>query len=300
MTLILTSSDLDSFLHCRRAWRWGYHDGFNLPDKVTGALALGNRVHVALEAYYRDGRDPLVEWEFLCKAAEAHLDAIGAPLWEHGKLYDDIIVGRNCIAAYLDWMALEAPDDGYAVEGVEEKLEAPILGGRVLLRGKIDLRMRRISDGALRTTDFKTSGLQMTAVHHRLERSYQPVIYDWLLELVTGEKIAAATFRVIKKVSRRQHGDPKVEEFSVPGALRAREAKRRQIERIATEMIAISAKLDDPSRDADAIAYPNPTDACGWCDYRDPCREADENPIAATQMLRDLFTSGPHERYEGI
>jgi hypothetical protein len=291
--MILTNSDVEAFLNCRRAWGWGDVEGFNLPDKEVSAAALGTRVHGGiLDGYYRDGSDPVAYHDKLCRDALTRMGDAGAPDWDFDQFYKDMVVGRNCVEAYMEWMEREGPDHGYTVEGVEEEIEALILDGRVLLRGKVDLRMVRDTDGSRRVSDLKTSGLQMTTVHHRLERSYQPVVYDWLLELNSGENVAAATFRIVKKVNKRSSGKPQVEEFSVPGALRARANRRKMIERIALEMLALRAKTD-PS-----VFYISPSDACAWCDFRDPCRLADEDPLAARAMLDDLFTAGRHARYE--
>lgn len=293
--MILTSSDLDSYLRCRRAWGWGHVESFNLPDREVGAQALGTRVHGGiLDGFYKTGADPVAYHDKLCYEAISRMELAGAPGWEFDQIYKDIIVGRNCVEAYMEWMEIEGADHGYTIEGVEQMIEAPILGGRVLLRGKVDLRMLRDSDGARRVTDLKTSGLQMDAVHHRLERSYQPTIYDWLLELAGGEHVTAATFRIIKKVARNRSGVPTVEEYSVPGALRARPKRRAFIERIAVEMLSLREKFDHPE-----VFYPNPADSCAWCDFRDPCRLDDSDPLAARAMLNDLFTAGPHERYKG-
>jgi hypothetical protein len=218
-----------------------------------------------------------------------------APEWDFTTLYSDIVVGRNCVAAYIEWLELNGADHGLVVEGVEEKLEAPILDGRVLLRGKVDLRMRRESDGALMVVDWKTTAEQFSVLHHRLGRSYQPVIYDLLLEKVTGESVTAAHFRVIRKVSRKQHGKPQVEDFAVPGALRARPQKRAMIERIATEMLALTQKGDEGGHDE--IFYLHPGTACAWCGFKNPCVIQDEDPLAAKDMLDDLFTAHRHARY---
>ena len=78
----------------------------------------------------------------------------------------------------------------------------------------------------------------------------------------------------------------------MPGALRARANRRKMIERIATEMLSLRAKTDP------AVFYISPSDACAWCDFRDPCRLADEDPLAARAMLDDLYTAHRHARYD--
>ena len=128
--MILTNSDVEAFLNCRRAWGWGDVEGYNLPDKEVSAAALGTRVHGGiLDGYYRDGSDPVAYHDKLCRDALTRMGDAGAPDWDFDQFYKDMVVGRNCVEAYMEWMAREGPDHGYTVEGVEQEVEAPILDG---------------------------------------------------------------------------------------------------------------------------------------------------------------------------
>lgn len=153
--ITLTHSDIAQFLRCRRAWLWGYVNDYSPPEKYTGPLALGSRVHLCLEAMYRDGADPTIVHEELARRDLAHLQESGAPDWDLEKMYEDMVVGRNCITAYCDWLEEEGADHGLVTDAVEHLVEVPILGGKVMLRGKVDVRFRREDDNALLIEDFK-------------------------------------------------------------------------------------------------------------------------------------------------
>src|SRR5262245_66254245 len=110
--------------------------------------------------------------------------AAAEPSWKSEELYADIVDARNCCAAYSDFVTREGTYDGYEITP-EVVLEAPILDGKAILIGKVDLQLRRKSDGWLCTDDFKTA-----SVHNRsslpplLEKSYQHYVYQILMGLM--------------------------------------------------------------------------------------------------------------------
>ena len=57
----VSNSEIQMWLKCRRRWYLSYYEKWRPRDPVvTGALALGSRVHAALEVYYK-GHGPLLE-----------------------------------------------------------------------------------------------------------------------------------------------------------------------------------------------------------------------------------------------
>lgn len=153
--IIITHSDLSMFLMCRRRWGWSYVQDFQKPESLVGPLALGSRVHASIEEHYRDGTDPVAVHAELARAAVDEAEAAGLPPWTLDQLYEDIIVGRNCVVAHQDWLEKTGEDSMYEVYAVEDTIEAPILGGRVVLRGKTDVIFRHIEDGRLYVNDLK-------------------------------------------------------------------------------------------------------------------------------------------------
>jgi len=295
--ITITHSDIAQFLSCRRQWWWGYAEDRTPPEKEVGALALGSRVHLAiLEGHYRHGADPVAVHDTLVHEAYDRLQRAGAPEWEVGQLYDDAIVGRNCVEAYMNWLATDGPDHGYTVDAVEDQVEAPIMDGRVLLRGKIDLRFRNAA-GGLVIDDLKTSGRALSLVAPQLERSFQLYVYDWIQSLLTPDVwIVGGEYTVIRKVTKKQHGIPMVERFSIPGFVRNRDSARRQLTAIIEQMITVLNQVG--SRSIDELAYTTPQEACMWCAFRHPCTVYMENPAAGEEMLDTLYVRGRHARYD--
>lgn len=302
--LIVTHTDLRRFLQCKRSWYWSFIRDFNPEDRATGALALGSRVHAAVEAGYigmMNGVevDILDVYNILASEVVAELERRDAPAWEIDQLYDDIIVGRNCVMAYMDWLERTGANHGWLVDGVETFVEAPILGGAVLLRGKIDLRLRREEDDALALIDLKTTGFQLGAIRSELEKSYQLRLYRMIQMLTTPDvPVAGIGYDMIKKVTKKQYGAPSVERFFVPGILSGYDVFSRNIEGICRDMLMTIARLE--SEDMQEVCYPAPGDHCKFCAWKTPCLISDEaSPEAVEENLTELFTNRRLARYSG-
>ena len=297
--LRISHTDIAQWLRCRRLFDWSYIDEYSEGDRLWGPRACGFRVHAAIEDYHRTGERPLDVFQRLATADEKILVSSAAPGWALDEFYSDVVVGRNCCSAYSNWMVREGPYDGYHLYP-EVVLEAPILGGRAILIGKVDLLMVRVSDGWIATDDVKTASVgSRSSLPPTLEKSYQHWVYQVLTRLVHPEQLVGESYYTIlyktKNPARATH--PLVERFRVPGAISSLPIKFTQIEAIVSDMLEF---LDRRSMaDSDHLAYPTPADSCRWCEMRHPCALADENPAAAAAMLKDNFEHGPrHARYD--
>lgn len=298
MSILISHSDIASFLRCRRQFGWGYIDDRKAPDRQWGPLACGNRVHMSIETFHKLGEDPLAVHHRLAVAAEAQMVKDGAPSWALGELYDDVVFGRNCIIAYLDWIEKEGVYHGYIVQS-EVHLEAPILGGRATLRGKADLLLTREDDGWMFIDDLKTSSSHVrTTLPVLLERSYQHWVYMVLVSLLHPEAIVGgAHYTVLYKVkvpARATH--PMVERIPTRATMSQAPNKLAQIENIVRDMLELMERRDEFGSN---VAYPTPGDSCRWCPFKHPCLLADENPLGARAMLDLEFQrGGRHARYD--
>lgn len=301
MTLIpVTHSEINAFLTCRRAWSWRNLHEYQQPERFDGALALGTRVHASIEAANRGG-DALAEHYRLAREAadklEPLVDAGVRPGWQLDQLWEDIVVGRNCVEAYIEWREATDAYDGLTLESVEKTLEVPILDGRAMLRGKADAIWNRNNGMGLVIEDYKTSGAWWGGQRELLERSYQHHVYIALLSLLEPEvPTVEARYTVIKKVKDRSRAtSPMVEHFKVPATIRTGPVKMRQIELIVEEMLRAIEMMETTGS---ALMYPTPGQQCRWCDYKQPCEVVDESPLAAREMLDRLYVrSGRHARY---
>lgn len=291
--VIITHSDISAFLRCRRAWQYDYVLDYRPPEKLTGALALGTRVHAALEAYYKEETSDPIEW--IQKKGEADLEELDrrpdTKPWDYTSMYEDMIVGRNCLTAYMDWLAETNADANYRVISTEEKVEVPILGGKAILRGKVDLLWEDVSNGFVCTNDFKTSGDNDAAgLRGQLEKSYQHWCYLIAAQHAYPDRIVeCAQYTILRKVKKipTTSKTPLITRFSVPSTRRSLRSKLAQIERIATEMIHLRSQSDQ------SVFYPSPGQACKWCDYKAPCEIADESVEGSLALLSNgKYTQG--------
>lgn len=296
--ITLTHSDLQAFLGCRRKFDFSYISDFGKPDAPTGPLALGSRVHAAIEAFHRTGIDPVVEHQRLALEDEKRLVEMDAPAWDMDDLYNDMILGRNCIDAYSDWIATEGVYDGFKIQP-EQMLEAPICGGEVLLRGKADLVLEREADGWLFIDDLKTASVKnRSSLPALLEKSYQHHVYMALAHHTNPERVmGGAWYTILYKVKVPERATfPMVERISAHATWRQAGTKLRQIEQICHEILRMMERRDDIGS---VLAYPTPQDSCRWCEFRHPCDLLDDNPLGARALLDDEFTRGRrHVRYE--
>jgi CRISPR/Cas system-associated exonuclease Cas4 (RecB family) len=283
--VIITHSDIQNYLSCRRKWYYDYVLDYRAPEKLTGHLALGTRVHAALEAFYKGETTDPVDW--IDKKGREDLAALevnpDAKPWDFDQMYKDMIIGRNCIVAYLDWLETTNADANYRTVSVEERVEVPILGGRAILRGKVDILKEDMTNGFLCTDDFKTYARDNN-LREQLERSYQHWCYLIGMQHNYPERIVECSqYTLLRKVERlpsvKSDKSPMVQRFTVPATRRNLEAKKAQIERIATEMLHLRDQTDP------AVFYPEPGDPCKWCEYKAPCEIADESVEASLALL---------------
>ena len=137
----ISNSEIQTFKDCRRRWWLTYYR--RLRPKMqdfTGALALGSRIHEALDRYYSTGQ-PLLD---------AHADLVKEDLKKLTDEYRDTSsleteaeLGRVMLEGYLEWVEMEGIDAELEMISTEEILERPMMDGKVILQGKIDMRVRR-------------------------------------------------------------------------------------------------------------------------------------------------------------
>lgn len=283
--VIITHSDISNFLTCRRKWHYDYVLDYRAPERLTGPLALGTRVHSALEAYYSgETTDPVAWIDQKGKDDLAKLEVSDdAKPWDFDQMYEDIIVGRNCLTLYMEWLAESGADEHKRTVTVEEKVEVPILDGRAILRGKVDRLEEDTTSGLYCVNDFKTTGDWSGNLREQLERSYQHWCYLIGMQHHYPERnVECARYTVLHKVKKLPKTPPKtplVQQFTVPATRRNMATKRAQIERIATEMINLRDKTDP------AVFYPAPGKHCSWCEYKAPCEISDESQEAGLAIL---------------
>ena len=152
----LSNSELQTFKDCRRKWWFQYYRRLQPKYKdVTGALALGSRIHAALDDYYANGTPLLHAHANLVNAEKAMLLE---EFKDVSELEKEAELGHIMLDGYLQWVEENGIDAELEMISTEEQITAPLFNGEVELTGKLDMRVRRKADGVRMFRDFKTVG----------------------------------------------------------------------------------------------------------------------------------------------
>lgn len=294
----VSNSEIQTFKDCRRRWYLGYKRRLVPKTKrVSGPLALGTRIHSALEAFY-NGEDLIGSYMKLLEqdriiAMTEYLDL--------DELNSEGEMGRIMLEGYINWIQEEGIDAKYEIISNEETLEMPMLDGRVILRGKIDMRLRRKSDGTRLIRDFKTVGQTFAQFASTLNLNEQALTYMLLDTYHNGENDRAegALFTLLKKNKQTSRAKPPFygEEEVLHNIFTLRSFWIR-LNATLSDMMSVNDALD-AGADHRAVAYPRPSNDCTWkCPFFSICGSMDDgSPVE--EMIADLYDVGdPDARYD--
>ena len=294
----VSNSEIQTFKDCRRRWWFNYYRRLRpQKKKVTGPLALGSRVHNALEEYYKNDT-PLLEAysEFLTKdrviAATEFLDL--DELDSEGEL------GRIMLEGYLDWVDEEGVDAEYDIISNEETLMMPLLNGEVELQGKLDMRVRRKSDGTRLIRDFKTVGQSFDQYTSTLHLNEQVLTYMTLEAYHNTEedRSSGALFTLFKKVKRSARANPPFyAQIEIEHNKFTLMSFWNQLHGVVSELFRVKTALD-AGEDHRYVAWRRPSNDCRWkCEYFTICPMVDDGS-AVEDAIADMFEIGdPNARY---
>ena len=296
----ISNSEIQTFKDCRRRWWFTYYRRLRPKiEEYTGALALGSRIHEALDRYYSTGQ-PLLE---------AHADLVAEDMKKMNDAYRDTSnleteaeLGRVMLEGYLEWVELEGIDAELEKISTEEIIERPMMDGRVILQGKIDMRVRRKIDGVRMFRDFKTVGGSFADFGSQAHMNEQILTYMVLEEAQNepGERSEGGIFTMLRKVKRGAYAKPPFyEQIEV----------RHNKFAIANFYERLEGTLEDILRVRDALdageshyrnVYPKPSRDCKWkCAFFAICPLVDDGS-AAEAAISDAFESTDPYGYYGI
>jgi hypothetical protein len=297
----ISNSEIQTFKDCRRRWWLTYYR--RMRPKVqnfTGALALGSRIHEALDRHYSTGQDLL----------EAHSELVKEDLKKLTDEYRDTSgleteaeLGHIMLEGYLEWVEQEGIDAELEMISTEEILERPMMDGRVILQGKIDMRVRRKIDGARMICDFKTVGgsfADFGAMSHMNEQVKTYMLLDEVQSAEDGNRTDGAIFTMLRKVKRGAYAKPPFyDQISVRHNRFTLRAFLEQLEGTLADMLRVRDALDEGGSHY-ANVYPTPSKDCKWkCQFFAICPLFDDGS-AAEAALSDSFESSDPYGYYGI
>jgi hypothetical protein len=297
----ISNSEIQTFKDCRRRWWLTYYR--RMKPKVqnfTGALALGSRIHEALDRHYSTGQDLLEAHSELVKE---DLKKLTDTYQDTSKMETEAELGHIMLEGYLEWVEQEGIDAELEMISTEEILERPMMDGKVVLQGKIDMRVRRKIDGARMIRDFKTVGgsfADFGSMAHMNEQVKTYMLLDEAQGSEDGTRTDGAIFTMLRKVKRGAYAKPPFyDQISVRHNRFTLRAFLEQLEGTLTDMLRVRDALDEGGSHY-ANAYPTPTKDCKWkCQFFAICPLFDDGS-AAEAALSDAFVSSDPYGYYGI
>lgn len=313
----LSNSELSKFRRCLRKWWFEYYRELRFKEpNVTGARAIGTRLHLALAAYYSTRRDdPMQVLEDTVKFdAETILTRVD-PVRRDEKLADlekDADLCRAMLEGYLDWVQETGEDAYLQVVGDEVVVEqelAEILGQKVILVGKLDLRLTRTIDNARLFLDHKSVG-SFAQARKMLPLDTQMMHYgllEYLDMLSTGMgenevaqmRTTSGLYNMLRKVKRTKTANPPFfERVEVPQSIVTIQSYRQRVLGEAEDIINLRAILDGGA-DPKQVAYPNPmANRCEWdCDFFLVCPMVDDGSRVEDFLTNFYEQANPHDHY---
>lgn len=294
----ISNSEIQTFKECRRKWWLTYYRRMRPKNKdFTGPLALGTRVHGALEAHYADGVPLLVAHSQLVEIDRLLMEEAGR---DTTSLDSEADLGRIMLEGYLEWSEENGIDADLDIISSEEKISVPLFGGEVELQGKLDMRVRRKSDGVRMFRDWKTVGGSLTDFANLLPMNEQNLTYMLLEMLKEGEenRSEGGIFTLFKKVKRTAAARPPFyDQIEIRHNIFTLRSFWDRIHGTITDLMRVRKALDE-GENTMSVVYPTPTRDCKWkCQFVSICTMFDDGS-SAEQALTEMFEEAdPYEYY---
>lgn len=314
----ISNSELQTFKDCPRKWWLAYYRGLTLKNqKFIGPLAIGNRIHRALEAWYvPDGHTRTNPCDALercitddwSKVVQSHRDSGGEITMEFTtKFKKESDLERIMLEGYMNWIEETGADSHIKVIAPEMYIEVPFSSKFLKQRhdeketrliGRVDVQIERETDGRQMFIDHKTVA-DLIGPTVMLPVDEQMLMYMFLQrnDETEARKCAGALYNMLKKVRRSGTAKPpffnRVEVYH----------NKHQLESFEMHMIATVDGIQRAERSLDKgaghqrVVYPRPTRDCTWkCDFQQVCGMFDDGSRAEA-MLDAFYTVDNPIRY---
>jgi hypothetical protein len=297
--LRISNSELQSFKDCRRKWWLSYYRRLQPQQRdFTGALALGSRIHAALDTYYSQNI-PLLEAH--AQLVEKDRFTLTEAWRDTSDLDTEAELGRIMLEGYLDWVEEEGIDSELEMISTEEIISMPLFDGKVELQGKLDMRVRRKADGVRMFRDFKTVGGSF-AEFNSLAHMNEQILTYMMLETAQnkeGERSEGGIFTLLKKVKRTANAKPPFfEQVEVRHNVFALRSFWQRIHGTIQDLLNTREALDN-GVDHHFAAYPRPSRDCKWkCQFFSVCSLLDDGSAAENAISEMYVVADPYGYYK--
>ena len=313
---LYSNSEIQTFQDCRRRWWLVYYRWLAARvESPTGALAIGGRIHRALQAWYvPDGQtrvDPRTalerliaeDWTRVVRA----LGSDSVDLVLEKKFSAEAVLERAMIEGYVQWLAEEGHDANLRVIQSESYVEADVSehfghDAKIKLIAKLDVQVERTSDGVRMFIDHKTVGefntwRRLTPLHPQMLHYH---LIEWLSTEEGERRCDGALYNMLRKVKRTATAKPPFyDRIEVHHNLTELESFKTRTFGVINEIQSVRQRLEE-GEDPLAIVYPRPTRDCHWkCDFFQVCGMFDDGS-RVEDMLRAMYVSRDPLTYYGV
>jgi RecB family exonuclease len=299
--LRISNSEIQSFKDCRRKWWLTYYRRLQpQTQNMTGALALGTRIHGALDMYYSQGI-PLLEAH--AQLVEIDKQTLRETFRDTMDLDTEAELGRIMLEGYLEWVNENGIDAELEMISTEEVISMPMFDGKVELQGKLDMRVRRKADGVRMFRDFKTVGGSF-AEFGSLAHMNEQILTYMVLEAAQnkeGERCEGGIFTMLKKVKRTANAKPPFyDQIEVRHNTFALRSFWNRLHGTVGDMLKVREDLDEGA-DHHYVAYPRPSRDCKWkCQFFAICPLFDDGSAAEHAISELYVVDDPYAYYKPI
>jgi RecB family exonuclease len=295
----ISNSEIQTFKDCRRKWWFQYYRRLKPKQKqYTGALALGSRVHEALDQYYSTGK-PLLE--AYAGLVEDEKTILLAEFRDVDTLEKEAELGRIMLDGYLEWVEEEGIDSELEMISTEEIISMPMFNGEIELQGKLDMRVRRKADGVRMFRDFKTVGGSLSDFAQLAPMNEQIMTYMLLEQHQNGEgeRSEGGIFTLLKKVRRTTAARPPFyDQFEIRHNIFTMRSFWDRIHGTVADMMRVRTALEGGENPAYHV-YPRPSRDCKWkCPFFNVCTLVDDGS-AAEPAIEEMYDEGDPYAYYG-
>lgn len=305
-SVAISNSEVQTFKRCRRRWMLGTYYGLGPKNEIqTGPLPLGTRVHNALEVFYRDGVNPVDEYnrlhridlkKFIETEAGSDEDAIK-------KFNSESDMGRIMLEGYLDWLDDTQVDTEIEFYSEEEQLRYRLEGidDRVEIIAKIDARVRSRLDGGKYTLDHKTAAPSNFGDYLKYAYFSEQLRHYTLLERIIhpDDKLDGGIYNVLKKVKRTATAKPPFyERVEVRFNKKDIDSYWIRLTGVVRDIMRTRDELD-AGLDDRFVAYPTQKMSweCGTCPFFQMCTMMDDGSDYEAYVEDHFIQIDPNERY---
>jgi len=292
-SILVRTSERQSFLTCRQKWEWGWVERLRGPQADV-KLVFGDLEHQALAAYYKRGRKrgphPAQTFEMLCEKLSDDTDD---RLWADNEIVDMRELGINMLERYVEhW---READKEYRILSSEQVFQLPIgrIGGRkVYYVGTIDGVWKHMPSGKIRFAEHKTAAAISESALPMDEQvgaywTYGPRWLHLKGILKDGEDLNGILYNWLRKAIKEEDGqwDELRRKLNKDGSISKRQPPKffhRQLtfrgeferdrvkQRVRQEVADMLEARENPDK-----VYKNPGPQfmpnCKFCGFRDMC-----------------------------